>query len=330
MAVYRQLQTSFWQDPFVLDLTPEEKFFYIYIMTNSKTTQCGIYELPKRIVEIETGYTRETLDKYLTRFQEYGKILYSEGTKEIMILNWMKYNKINSPKVKSCIVKELSAVKNRDFVNRYLSICKQYEYPIDTVFSDDEQEEEKEEEDNNKRKEEIKEQQQEEKERKPEEKPSWESVVVGDRPLHVFASVSDMYSHYFQLLANPTMCELLHSYLDDGMQLDAIAWSMRNAVEIGKGWAYAKRTIENFFQKGIRTAEQAEIQNQNYLKERTNSQRRGNRPVVQDKLPGSVQRQLAREEQGGKFLTQKKITDDPELKEMFEALQNEKKNGGRA
>jgi len=27
LAIYRHLQTSFWQDPFVLDLTPEEKFF---------------------------------------------------------------------------------------------------------------------------------------------------------------------------------------------------------------------------------------------------------------------------------------------------------------
>ena len=58
MAVYRQVQTSYWQDAFVLDLTPEEKFFYMYLMTNSKTTQCGIYELPKKVIEMETGYNR--------------------------------------------------------------------------------------------------------------------------------------------------------------------------------------------------------------------------------------------------------------------------------
>ncbi|TKI91171.1 replication protein, partial [Bacillus wiedmannii] len=38
MAVYRPVHVSFWQDSFVLDLTPEEKYFYLYLMTNSKTS----------------------------------------------------------------------------------------------------------------------------------------------------------------------------------------------------------------------------------------------------------------------------------------------------
>lgn len=37
MAVYRHIHIDYWQDGFVLDLTPEEKYFYIYLMTNSKT-----------------------------------------------------------------------------------------------------------------------------------------------------------------------------------------------------------------------------------------------------------------------------------------------------
>ena len=52
-------------------------------MTNSKTTQCGIYELPKRVVEFETGYNAETVDKLLQRFIEYGKILYNDETKRL-------------------------------------------------------------------------------------------------------------------------------------------------------------------------------------------------------------------------------------------------------
>ena len=51
MAVYRHIHINYWQDGFVLDLTPEEKYFYIYLMTNSKTSQCGIYELHRRIIE---------------------------------------------------------------------------------------------------------------------------------------------------------------------------------------------------------------------------------------------------------------------------------------
>ncbi len=58
MAKYRQLYTEFWSDSFVLELTPEEKYFYLYLISNCKTTQCGIYEISKRIIETETGYNR--------------------------------------------------------------------------------------------------------------------------------------------------------------------------------------------------------------------------------------------------------------------------------
>lgn len=152
MAKYRQIHIEFWQDGFVLDLTPEEKYFYIYLMTNSKTSQCGIYELPKRIIETETGYNRETVEKLLKRFEEYEKIVYNELTREIMIINWIKYNWINSPKVISLINKELKSVKNHYFIKLFLHKCKEYGYRIDTLSIDlgeereEEQEREKEEE----------------------------------------------------------------------------------------------------------------------------------------------------------------------------------------
>lgn len=160
MAVYRQIHIEFWQDGFVLDLTPEEKYFYIYIMTNSKTSQCGIYELPKRIIETETGYNRETVDKLLQRFIDYKKIIYCEETKEIFIINWIKHNSLNSPKVKKCIEKELTTIKNKEFIKIFYRVCKQYKYSIDTVcidYGEEEKEEEKEKE---------KEEQQQEKEKK--------------------------------------------------------------------------------------------------------------------------------------------------------------------
>jgi len=144
MAKYRNVHIDFWQDGFVLDLTPEEKYFYLYLMTNSKTTQCGIYELPYRIMETETGYSRETVQKLIDRFVEYDKIAYNCPTKEIVLLNWAKYNFINSPKVLSRINKELESVKYQPFVDLYIAQLERYGYPIDTLCIDIEKEKEKE------------------------------------------------------------------------------------------------------------------------------------------------------------------------------------------
>ena len=131
MSIYRHVHINYWQDAFILDLTPEEKYFYVYLLTNSKTKQCGIYELPMRIIETETGYNRETIDKLINRFEEYKKIVYDKSTKEIYLKNWTKHNKITSFKVKKCVEKELSKVKSKDLIKLFLEEALKYGYKVD-------------------------------------------------------------------------------------------------------------------------------------------------------------------------------------------------------
>ncbi|MGG0238082.1 DnaD domain-containing protein [Bacillus rhizoplanae] len=134
MAVYRNVQVNFWQDDFVLDLTPEERYFYIYLLTCSKTTQCGIYPLPKRLAEMETGYNRETVEKLLQRFIDYGKILYDAETKELYIQNWLRYNPVTNTNVEKCVLRELKTVKSKKFVHMFLQKCLEEELSISLLL----------------------------------------------------------------------------------------------------------------------------------------------------------------------------------------------------
>ena len=136
MAIYRSIHTSFWSDLFVTELTPEQKFFFIYLLTNEKTRQCGIYEIGKRQISFDTGYNIDTINKLISFFQESGKIKFSETTSEIAIFNWAKYNSSNSPKVEACIAKELKTVKNKVLI--------EYVYGIDTRSQEKEVKKEKE------------------------------------------------------------------------------------------------------------------------------------------------------------------------------------------
>lgn len=150
MAIYRQVHVSFWQDGFIGDLPTDEKYFYLYLMTNPHTSQCGIYELPKKHIAFESGYSINTVCELLQKFIDYNKILYNESTKEIILLNWLRYNSMKSPKVQSCVKKELQAVKYKPFINTFLSVAKDLGYSIDSLSIDlgeeEEQEEEQEEE----------------------------------------------------------------------------------------------------------------------------------------------------------------------------------------
>ncbi|WP_410983072.1 DnaD domain-containing protein [Bacillus cereus] len=130
MGVYRGVQVNFWQDEFVLDLTPEERYFYMYLLTCSKTRQCGIYPLSLRLVEMETGYNREMVEKLLQRFVGYGKILYDAETKELYVLNWLRYNPVTNTNTEKCVLRELKTVKNKEFVHMFLQRCFEEELNI--------------------------------------------------------------------------------------------------------------------------------------------------------------------------------------------------------
>lgn len=147
MAAFRKISVTFWADSFVGELTPEQKYFYLYLMTNDKTTQCGIYETSIRKISFDTGYNQETIQKLLDFFQEANKIRWSKETNEIALLNWVKFNDSSSPKVLSCVEKELKLVKNRVLI--------EYLYSMDTHPQEEKEEEEAKEEEYQKEEETI-------------------------------------------------------------------------------------------------------------------------------------------------------------------------------
>lgn len=267
MAKFRQVHTTFWDDAFVLDLTPEEKYFYLYLMTNDKTTQCGIYELPKRVIEMHTGYNRETVDKLLERFSDYGKITYNESTKELMLINWAKYNFINSPKVKKCIEKELEQVKHSDFVRQYVTSLSKYGYRIDTVSIDLGEEEEKEEEEEREEEQEV------------EEKKRTSSAV---NPFDFFQSEG------FGVIG-PHIAEKLNYWSTD-LSDELVVASMKLAVERGKkNWSYCETILKSWAEKGIRTIEAARAEQKAFLEEMIRKKGNGSfnrKPLRQERLPG--------------------------------------------
>jgi hypothetical protein len=116
MATYRKLHTTFWTDPFVENLTQEQKLFYLYLITNTKTKQSGIYEITKKYMAYETGFSVKEITELITCFVNDGKILYSESTNEIAITNWIKYNFSFSHSVLKCIETDLYEVKDKELI----------------------------------------------------------------------------------------------------------------------------------------------------------------------------------------------------------------------
>ncbi len=89
---YRSVRDAFWTDVMVLDLLPEEKFFYLWLLTNPHVDPCGCYQVSMKTVEYETGLSRDTILNLTSRFVALGRILYNEQNHEFILLKWKKNN----------------------------------------------------------------------------------------------------------------------------------------------------------------------------------------------------------------------------------------------
>lgn len=138
MAIFRCVSPNFWSDPKVDDdFTPEDKYFYLYLLTNPHTTLSGCYELGKRQASRELGYNEETVDRLINRMETVHNVIrYDKSTKEILLLNWHKYNWSKSPKCLKGIEYSMQNIKS-DAFRKYCAdtLYVQYRYSIDTTVS---------------------------------------------------------------------------------------------------------------------------------------------------------------------------------------------------
>jgi DnaD/phage-associated family protein len=116
---YRLVYSEFWTDPKVMEeMSQEDKFFYLYILTNPSTTSCGIYTITKKKMAFELGHSIETINTLMDRFETHHKLItYNEETRELAIKNWGKYNLSRGGKpVMDCLTSELSKVKDKNLI----------------------------------------------------------------------------------------------------------------------------------------------------------------------------------------------------------------------
>lgn len=140
MAIYRAVQMSFWSDTKILeDFTADEKYFYLYCLTNPHTNLCGCYELGISQISFETALDKAKVKKLIDALKVKGVLDYSADTYELLIVNWHKYNWTASAKFRQPLENEINAVKDNKFKEYLQDMFNGTEsvYRIDTVSDND-------------------------------------------------------------------------------------------------------------------------------------------------------------------------------------------------
>ncbi len=244
MAKFRQVYTEFWEDPKVQEeFTPEDRYFYLYLLTNPRTTQIGIYQITKKQIAFELGYSTESINALIDRFENHHKLIkYNIETREIAIKNWGRYNfnKAGKP-VEDCVRSELSRVKDNGLIEYTKpnidnsKIINIYDtYTIRGTTGGQEKEEEKEEEENKKK-----------------NKNRREKEVIA----------FDFYQENGFGLLNPHIKDEMGSYIDDfendGNEI--VTKALKITLERNKiSWGYTKGILKNWLQANLKNMDQIE------------------------------------------------------------------------
>ena len=137
MADYRQIHTKIWKDGWFLDLCAEDKLLFIYLFSNERANLAGLYDLPVKVIEFETGIPLEQVKSSLERFEKAGKVHCIDDW--VWIPNLIRYNarNIESPKIqihlKSLIAEIPDCELKQAWIEYYNGIVSD-EYRIDTLY----------------------------------------------------------------------------------------------------------------------------------------------------------------------------------------------------
>lgn len=287
MSVFRQIQTTYWEDVYVEDLEPEEKLLFLYLLTNTHTRQCGVYEISIRAISIDTGLSKEDVKKVMDQLIEAGKIQYNDANKEIYIVNWLKYNSAKSPKVASLVDKEIKDIKTPEFESEVITRCKELEYPIKTKYepkdnvsigygySTDSLSIQERNNNNNHNKNNNNNHNNNHNNNAGEQ-----ATTANDSPVQ---KLIENYQNNFGVV-NPTIFQTIEAdYSDFGYEL--VEEAMKRAAVDNKGYRYAQGILKNWEKKNIKTLEDVKAEDVAFA----NRQKGGRKLVQRETLPDWAQ-----------------------------------------
>ena len=119
MGIKRIVDTDFWTDDKVMvEFSPEDRLFMLYLMTNPHTTQLGVYKILPKQMAFELGYSSDTINVLLDRFEtKYNIVRYSKATSEIAVRNYLKYSIVKGGKpVLDLLTREANRVKDKSLL----------------------------------------------------------------------------------------------------------------------------------------------------------------------------------------------------------------------
>ena len=119
---FKTINETFWTDPDIAELKPNEKLLFIYLITNPHSHFTGIYHLPEVFMVHETGLNSDAIFKGRSTLEQRLLIMYDLKKSVVWVRNMMKYQRFGkmSENQKISVINQLSTLHNSLLINNFL------------------------------------------------------------------------------------------------------------------------------------------------------------------------------------------------------------------
>jgi hypothetical protein len=135
---FRVVQQSFWTDEKTMDLfSCEDRYFFLYLLTNPQCNQLGVYKLPVKLAAFQLGYSKEQVIVLLDRFENaLSQIKYNPATQEIAIGNYLYHSVITGGKpVIDAVNRDIGTISDTSLFSFVVSKLQKKDVTNSTVLS---------------------------------------------------------------------------------------------------------------------------------------------------------------------------------------------------
>lgn len=92
--MYRTIDTTIWDDPWFADLAAMDKYLFLYLVTNRRTTAVGVFEITIPAMAFETGIPEKDVRRGLLNLA--GKVVWYADDRVIWVRNFFRRQNKNA------------------------------------------------------------------------------------------------------------------------------------------------------------------------------------------------------------------------------------------
>lgn len=91
--MYRNVDCATWDDAWFAELDPRAKLFFLYLVTNRRSTSCGAYEITVRQMAFETGLAADEIERWLHEWAP--RVMWWPAHQIVWLRNFVRYQVYN-------------------------------------------------------------------------------------------------------------------------------------------------------------------------------------------------------------------------------------------